>query len=254
MTDPTRPPMLAADHIRELTRTHPTRDKIDRYVPIPNTAATGAWTRIRETVTVYHDPLLDQLEQATTNTSGGGAYGGGSAASKPAARLDAIAVLQRIDRGSATLATTLGIPAAPMRRRLGLIAGKVGSTLDPAVAAWWVAARCATGWETPAYAPDVPCPNMDCERWSTLRIRLTDGIGHCIECGATWQADQFSVLGDYIRWASEHLRGARHWKYDAEGYPIECVECLGEREAMAVRKCDRSKAPNHGRRHAHAVA
>lgn len=252
MNDPKRPPMLAADHIRELTQHHVTRDRVDRFVPVPNvlTEFEGAdldggwsvprWTRIKETHETHYAPLLEQLEEAVHQSPEAGAHGGGTPKSKPSARLDALAVLQRIDRQSRARAADLNIEPAQLPARLLAISGKVGATLDEQVRAWWVAARCATGWEQHPYAPDVPCPNVECERWSTLRIRLDDYLASCVECGEVWDRGNYVQLGDYVRWASEHLRGARHWLYDAEGYPVECVECLPEREAMAKRLLQRA--------------
>lgn len=239
---PTKPVMLAADHIRELTRHHTTRQRVDRYVPIPNIGPIGAWRKIRAIHETTHEPLLQQLLEATTGSSAAGAWGGGSAGSKPAARLDAIAVLQRIDHQSSDLADELGVGHMVIGPRLSAISGKIGAEEHPLVKAWWVAARCATGWEEQPYTPDVPCPNMECERWSTLRIRLDDYLASCVECGETWHEGNYTQLGNYVTWASEHLRGARHWKYDAEGFPVECTVCLAEREAMAERKNARAAA------------
>ncbi|NUO58981.1 MAG: hypothetical protein HOV78_20155 [Hamadaea sp.] len=246
----TRPPMLPADHIRELNHTTTTTERVDRFVPIPNITEPPwhipAWTKIRDTHTAHHPALLDQLEAAVQQAAGGGAYGGGTAKSKPSARLDAIAVLQRIDRQSERLARNLGLPHATLRPRLSAIAGALTTTTSgreaDLVRAWWVAARCTTGWEDAAYTPHVPCPNVDCERWDTLRIRLTDGIATCIECGESWHEGNFVQLGDYIRWAAEHLTGPRHWLYDENGYPIECTVCLVERQVMAERAAARARA------------
>jgi hypothetical protein len=243
--------MLAADHVRELTQHHVTRERIDRFVPIPNITEPPfhipAWTRIRGTHETSHEPLLDQLEQATQQATAAGAWGGGSAASKPAARLDAIAVLQRIDRQSLRLAADIGLPLgrdekADLAKRLLAISGRVGAQEHPTVKAWWVAARCTTGWEQAPYSPDVPCPNVACERWSSLRVRLDEYLASCVECGETWDEHNYTHLGEYVTWASEHLHGPRHWKYDAEGYPVECTECLDEREAMADRAAARHAA------------
>lgn len=254
----TQPAKLAADHIRELTQHHVTRVKIDRFVPIPNVLTTDpegtsvpAWTRIKTTHQVDHEPLLQQLLEATTNASSAGAWGGGNAASKPAARLDAIAVLQRIDRQSAQLADELHLPHTVIGARLLAISGKVGDQEHPLVKAWWVAARCSTGWEQPPYSPDVPCPNVECERWSTLRIRLDDYLASCVECGETWSESNYKQLGDYVQWASEHLHGPKHWLIDADGYPVECTDkaCLTERDAMAERQ-----AMRHARERAHRGA
>ena len=139
---------------------------------------------------------------------------------------------------SAALADELHLEHLVIGPRLLAISGKVGATEHPLVKAWWVAARCATGWEQQPYTPDVPCPNVDCERWSSLRVRLDDYIASCVKCGETWDEANYVQLGDYIRWASEHLHGAKHWLIDESGYLVECTDpaCTTERMAMAERK------------------
>lgn len=239
MTNP--PPLLAADHIRHLIRGEVITNRVDRFTHDPNRKRWGGWTKTSAIHVVTHAPLLDQLEAAIQHGRGTDTPSG-IHQSKPCGRLDALQTLQRIDKQSAAYAATLGVPPQPLRARLSAISGKIGATQDAKVRAWWVSARCITGWEEPAYQPHVPCPNLDCERWDTLRIRIHDAIGTCIECGTTWHGDQFPTLGDYIRWASEHLTGPRHWRYDDEGYPVECVDCLMERQAMADRACARRAA------------
>lgn len=244
------PELIAADHIRQLTEPTTSHYKTDRFVPVPNVTTPpfhiAAWTKVRENRTSTHPSLLDQLEAATHQSREGGAYGGGTPQSKPAARLDALATLARINTQSADLATQLGIPPLPLRPRLRKIGAALNTTHNrdtQTVRSWWVSARCITGWEQAPYTPHVPCPELDCERWDTIRIRLDEGLGSCIECGASWHAGTFAQLGDYIRWASEHLTGPRHWLYDENGYPTECITCLGERQAMAERSAQR--AHNH---------
>lgn len=237
-----RPHMLPADHIRELTRGITERHTIDRFVPIPNVGELPEWTKTKQHITTQHPPLLDQLEAAIRQSKSDDTWLTGAAKSKPNARLDAIACLQRINQQSADLARALDIPPAPLRARLSTIAGKLGTTPNTTVRAWWISARCLTGWETAPYEPDVPCPNTECERRGTLRIRTDTAIATCTRCGAVWDEHNYTQLGDYIRWASEHLHGARHWLYDADGYPTECTECLTERQLMAERQVARRNA------------
>lgn len=236
------PPMLAADHIRQLVRHHTTSDRITRFVPVPNVGDTPKWDRTTELVTVAHQSLIDQLGHAASHQSKTGAYTSNVPGSRPAARLDAVATLQRIDRQSTKRAAELDLPAARLIDRLLAISGKIGSTQDSEVKSWWVAARCVTGWEQAPYEPDVPCPNVECERRGTLRIRLDDYLATCTNCGETWDHENYTQLGDYVRWASEHLRGPRHWLYDAEGYPTECLECIVDRQLMAERIIARKRA------------
>lgn len=247
------PEKTAPDLVDELTTAYTTTEKAHRFVPIPNVLAhsdhdqpdassVAKWTRITKRAVITHPSLLDQLEEAVQQSSTEGAYGGGAAKSKPAARLDALAVLQRIDHQSTNRARGMGLGRMPLRPRLTAIADAVGHQPDDQIKAWWVAARCATGWETHPYSPDVPCPNTECERRSTLRIRLDASIASCIECGAVWDEHNYVQLGEYVRWAFTHLTGARHWLFDAQGFPVECTECLVERQMMAERKVARARA------------
>lgn len=238
----TRPPMLAADHIRQLVKHTVVTERVPRFVPIPNVGELPAWDRIKKTATITYEPLLTQLEHAASHGSKTGAYTSGAAGSRPAARLEAVATLQRIDKQSKKRAAELELPNAPLVDRLLAISGKVGSTEDKEIRAWWVAARCATGWEQAPYEPDVPCPNTECERRGTLRIRLDAYIATCTSCGETWDDENYTQLGDYVRWAFEHLRGAKHWLYDSEGYPTDCLECLVERQMMAERIVERKRS------------
>lgn len=237
------PPLTAGDHIRELTTAYSTTVTVDRiHQHLGPALPWGGWRRSRVLHTVVHRPLLDQLEEAVQHARDQGDASSTVPRSKPTARLDAIATLARIDRESATLAAELGLGVTGLRRRLHGLAEKLGAAPNRRVRSWWVQARCVTGWEDPPYVPHVPCPNVDCERWDTLRIRVTDRIATCVECHATWTAldvdehgagaDQWIRLGQYVRWAAEHLSGARHWVLTPEGNPIECVECLPVRARL----------------------
>lgn len=235
----TKPPPVAADHIRALIKSEVEHLKIVRFVPVPNVGELPKWTKIHEVVTIQHHPLLDQLEAAVRQSKGDDGWLAGSPKSKPNARLDAIACLQRIERESLALAASLDIPPAPLRARLSTIAGRLGTDPNVTVRAWWIAARCLTGWEVAPYEPDVPCPETECERRGTLRIRLDVAVATCTKCGAVWDEHNYTQLGDYIRWASEHLRGAKHWTIDKDGYPVECTVCLVDRQLMAERQAVR---------------
>lgn len=235
-------PMIAADHIRALIDPITTTERIDRFVPVPNITEPPwhlhGWTKTREPHTITHPSLIEQLRQSTSQSKDG-EFAGGSAKSKPAARLEALDVLAKIERESRTLARELDVDRPHLYNRLSAIGGAIGNDTHPVVRAWWIAARCTTGWEQPPYAPDVPCPNMECERRASLRVRIADEIATCVKCGTTWGADSFVTLGDYIRWASEHLSGKEHTIYDGDGYPSKCIECEMERDAMAERKAAR---------------
>jgi hypothetical protein len=233
----TQPPYLAADHITHLIRGWTTTETIRR----PTQDTNGRWKTTNTLHTVQHPPLLNQLEEAVTGTTltNDDTYRHNTG-SKPAARLDAIVVLQRIDRQSRELATRLHLDRAPLRPRLSGIAGKLATTTDPTVAAWWRSARIVTGWDSPPYSPPVPCPNETCEKRGTLRIRLADRIATCVECGSTWGPDEINMLGRWVEWAADHLTGPTHWTTTPDGYPTECVECIGTRREMGERAARRA--------------
>ena len=223
-----RPPMLAADHIRELTRTH---------------TATAVIYRDNGTKELHHvtePPLLTQLSHAThgaTNLSDNDAARG-AFASKPAAHLEAIDALHRIDTQARHLATDLDLNEhGPLPDVLARLSGKIGT--HPRVRGWWATARMLTHHDAPPHRPHgVPCPT--CWDTDTLRIRLDDELAACTACGSTWDRTgepdhgSLDVLGQHVAWCAEHeVTRARHWTSDTNGYPLECVECLAFREAWA---------------------
>lgn len=243
-----KPQLLAADHIRQLIRHYTTTTRqVIPHLDLDKPATfddpmTGVWIGIPRLVTIAHPPLLDQLERAIGRAPANGDHGGGIPTSKPAARIEALDALTHIDRDSAAYARDLDLPNATMRRRLQAISGKIGGHTDQRVKNWWVSARIATTWDQPPYQPNIPCPEVTCERWGTLRIRLDEYLARCTACGATWDEDLYRGLGDYVRWAGEHLTGARHWRTTADGDPVECTECLGARAQMGARQYDRARA------------
>lgn len=197
----------------------------------------------KSTHATHHPPLLDELESNTTTAKVGVEKHHGDPRSKPAGRLDAVALLHRIDREADAIATTIGSRRiGTLRTRLSSIAGTAADA-DPdttrwvlaKVRGWVIGAKVISGWDVVPFTPDVPCPDEDCEKRGTIRIRIEDKIAACVECGRHWNEHDILMLGSYVAWASEHLRGARHWLTDAEGYPVECTECLATRQEMAAR-------------------
>lgn len=242
----TRPPMLAADHIRELVKPYATHEVI-------NDTPTS---RIH---TVHHPSLLNQLRNAThgsTNLSDNDASRS-IATSKPTAHLEAIDILARIDKQSRELATECG--AGNHKRledRLAAISGQIGDEPHHKIRSWWAAARLATHHDTPPIRPHgVPC--MNCWELNTLRIRLEDEIATCNSCGEVWDRTgtpghgSLDTLGQHVKWCTEHeITKARHWQTDAEGYPVECVECLVLREELATIRHAQAGRVDNGAGHA----
>lgn len=236
----TEPRLTISDYIAQLIR------------PRKHTATYTTDDGQRRTHSLTHPPLLDELQHNTTTAKAGASadYTHGDARSKPAGRLDAVALLQRIDRQADSIAKTIGSRRiGTLAQRLSSISGTIADH-DPDTTAWalskvrgWViGAQVITGWDVPPYVPDVPCGVEDCEKRGSIRIRLEEQVAYCVECGTHWGPEQINQLGRYVAWASEHLRGARHWLTDDEGYPIECTECLATREEMAARTIARATA------------
>lgn len=251
-----RPELLAADMLRELTQPYTTSETGGPvYAPVPTTLPPPytrghrrGWVLLpgNQTHVVHHPGLLDQIDQTVTGRTVGQetfqtAYG-----SKPAGRLDCLALLHRVDQQSRQLADEHGVPLLPVRARLTRLSGALGHRPHPVVRSWWLTARVLTQHDGPPFAPDVPCPVETCERRGSLRIRPDQRIAVCVECQSTWDEDpdsktvwSFGRLAIWVEWAAEHLAGARHWLTDADGYPVECTECLVERQAMAERLAQR---------------
>lgn len=195
------------------------------------------------THTSHHPPLLDELESNTTTAKVGVERYHSAPKSKPAGRLDAVALLHRIDKEADQIATVISSRRiGTLRDRLSSISGTIADQdhitnkwAHQLITGWVIAAKVITGWDTVPFTPDVPCPNVECERRGTIRIRVEDQVALCIECATHWTPDDILQLGQYVAWASEHLRGAKHWITDDDGYPTECVDCLATREQMAER-------------------
>ncbi|WP_130012152.1 DUF7341 domain-containing protein [Serinicoccus sediminis] len=255
----TRPELLAADHIRELTQHHTTTEKRPRRVPVPTTIGPRhhtAWTNDpsgnTELHVVTHPPLLAQLRDAITGStalsdeSAGTRFG-----SKPAGHLESLDLVARIDRQSTDLANEHGIDQPDLTKRLLALSGFIGHHPHRLVRSWWASARVITQHDAPPYRPHAPCPA--CDEPDTLRIRVDDELGHCTSCGETWdttgQPDSrpLALLAQHIRWCTDHeVTRPRHWLTDAGGYPVECTECLEFREARATRRAAQGQAVARG--------
>ena len=250
------------DDVDELVNGATTTADVDRL-----TTSGGRTRLVHGKHTVHHAALLDQLREATqaSTLTTDDAFRP-APASKPSARLDAIAAYQRIDRESTRWAQALhsrtrvplpdrlrGLIGAAANGPSDLVQGakdhqrRPGCCLRHAVRSWRTQARVVSGVEAPAFAPHVPCPNTDCEAWDTLRVRFDARVASCIDCGSFWDDTSIEHLGRIVAWSAEHLIGARHWLYDDDGYPVECVECLLTRQQMAERARERKQRATHQR-------
>lgn len=224
------------DMIADLTRT---RSHRERLATRPE-AAGGPLTHFTKV-----PPLLAQL-QMTDPTSEAGARSGSGFESRPAASLEAIDALLRIDLEASRWVRDMGeddpsSTIACVSRLGGLLAsahrckgtrghqhdgrchdgltelthgvGVAGSgwcctwhAVEHDVRRWWTQARIVTGWDRAAWCPDNTCPSCGVRR--SLRIRLEDRIGVCVECRETWPPDSYQVLAEHIRSESDERRAA----------------------------------------------
>lgn len=250
------PTLLAADHLRELTRGFTTTEQVlrPRMRPNPTTnphtypawEPTGAMRWALHTVT--HQPLLSQIQETITGSTTGGEVFRPAYGSKPAGRIDCLAFLERLDRQSRRLAIKHDInPDQPLRNRLRALSGVLGDRPHDTIKGWWATARVLTQHDGPPFAPNAPCPIETCERQGTLRVRTDPNIAVCVECAHVWTGPDFGRLAIWVEWSTEHLRGPRHWRTDEDhtgypdhlGYRVECTECAHDRLMMAGREAER---------------
>ena len=250
-TQPWKSPLdRITDDVDELVNGIATTEEVDRL-----DQTSGVWKASKAKHTVRHPALIDQLSAAVQgSTMALDEAFRPSFGSKPSARLDAIAALQRIETQSKDWAQTLHTRVrAPLKDRLrGLVGGATAypslqGDLARMTKSWAVMAKVVTGIESPPFTPDVPCPNVDCEQRGGLRVRLDEKIASCVNCGSVWDPVRIGQFAEYVAWAAEHLRGPRHWVLiEREGASEpefrECMECLTARQEMADRVVTRRRS------------
>lgn len=193
-----------ADMVRELTERHTHREHY--------TVRRGKTWYGEDHVTDVPS-LLRQLDLADPSGQGEERNGGGYA-SRPAARIEALDTLLRIDQEAAHWVRRLGhddpgSTAACIRLLHSLMASAPEATRRTVarhVRRWWTWARIATGWDSPAWRPDNTCPV--CGERGTLRINLIAELALCSNdaCGETWDSGTLGLLAEHIRLESEQER------------------------------------------------
>lgn len=175
------------------------------------------WTRAHLTSV---PSLIHQLQHATPASTG--EPGAGGYASRPAAHLEALDTLIRIDleasrwirdlgeddpgdttacltRLHALHASTHRCPrTAAHRDQTNAVDCCAWHAIDVDARRWWTQARIVTGWDSPAWRPDNTCPI--CGTRGTLRVRLAHHAAMCIDCRTTWDPNAIGLLADHIRW------------------------------------------------------
>jgi hypothetical protein len=150
-------------------------------------------------------PLLWQLANnhqggATDNERSGSGY-----QSRPAARIESLDVLMRIDREASAKVRELGQDddrdtVGLVQMIAGLLPGQGEAEtrdLETLVHRWYVLARVATGWDSPLWRPRNTCPV--CQTLGSLRIRLSDLDAFCAECHTTWDRSLIGLLAEHLR-------------------------------------------------------
>lgn len=192
------------DYVRELTTHHQHREHY--------TIRRGkTWYGQQHATAV--PALLDQLESASPSGAvaerDNNGYG-----SRPAARLEALDTLMRIDTEAARWVRWLGQDdpgdTAACIRLLGSLVPEQSKPTAAAIARdvrrWWTWSRIVSGWDSPAWRPDNTCPM--CGERRTLRINLAAQAAFCVEdeCRETWDASRIGLLAEHIRLESEQER------------------------------------------------
>jgi hypothetical protein len=187
-------PLDIHDHIEQLVSTHTHRE------PYAHRVGTQLATFTHLTMV---PPLIDQLDNTDVASRGEG--GGGGYTSAAGISVEAIDTLMFIDDEAARLVRKLGEDdpgdtKACIRRVHALHASQDAETkgdIERAVKRWWSQARITSGWDSPAWRPDNTCPV--CEQRRSLRIKLADQMGYCVECRALWTPEEIGLLADWIR-------------------------------------------------------
>lgn len=163
-------------------------------------------------VVIHHLSLLEQLRIAVSGSARADGASGPSFSSRAPIRLDALDVLERIEREARAWVKSLGGKCrATVEGNLWFLSGATADLdvvellddLDSAARSWEVGAAVTSGWDAPAWRPHVPC--MACDQSDTLRVRAEQTPSgwspraYCVECGAAWDVSNIGVLGNHIQ-------------------------------------------------------
>lgn len=168
-------------------------------------------------------PLLVQLAAAATPKASVDAGIARPSSSRPAASIESIDTLIRIDRDAAAWLRSLGeddpgnviqcvvrLGALAVQERCDRDTGKRDREsgwinccryhqVEADVRRWWGWARIITRWDLPPFQPANTCPL--CGTRGSLRVRVAEQLATCTEdqCRETWDQDTIGLLADHIR-------------------------------------------------------
>lgn len=172
----------------------------------------GSHTIISERHRTVSLPLLEQLASAAAQ-SAAGEQGRRVFGSKPSARIDAIDVLQDIDREVRSWLRRLHLEI-PDKHDTAVELRRAAANAGPAILrdlrSWWIRARTVTGWDSAAWRPNNTCPL--CAVKGGLRVRQDATSATCVSCGEVWDTATIGLLG-------EHIRTENHEDEDQEQIP-----------------------------------
>lgn len=171
--------------------------------------------------------LLDQLRQLADTNPVNGEPGTGGFESRPPGTLDALDrlvvidaavddwLIRRLDLAHRDITIppdhvcrhgAHGAVCDPCSQHADLrqLVGAAGHLHLDTLGELWQAARrwrtwaaVCTGWQSPAFAPQAPCPM--CETVGRLRIRLDTRTATCLGCGEVWDQGSIGLLAEHIR-------------------------------------------------------
>jgi hypothetical protein len=183
------------DYVRELTEPH-------HHVELYRVRQGRRWVTKRHLTKV--PSLIAQLRAASPSSTGEDRASSGYS-SRPAARLEAMDCLTRIDIEAARWVRDMGEDdpldtTACVRRLHGLVVSAADVTkraVEKDIRQWWTQARIVSGWDSPAWRPDNTCPL--CGVKGGLRVKFNDQTAFCNDCGETWTSENIALLADHIR-------------------------------------------------------
>lgn len=158
--------------------------------------------------TIRTPSLLHQLQHASP--SGRGTDRSTGYGSRPAALLEALDTLTRIDHESSRwLRVTFHLDDPGDTAQCVTLLGSLYPSLEQEtqrralehdIRSWWTQARVVTGWDVAPFRPDNTCPA--CTKRGALRIRVFDAYdtsAFCVECRTSWPPTMIGLLAEHIR-------------------------------------------------------
>lgn len=171
--------------------------------------------RMRRAHVTTQPGLLAQLAEAVTESTAAPEDGGGHSVpgSRPPGAWEAMARHSAITVAAAGWCFYLEVAQrdtveANIRALVGAASVLDANDLSALVAdvrSWRHQAAVMTGWASPSFTPQVPCPIVDCGKSNTIRVNLDRQLALCTACESRWDGEDgsFAVLAAYVEGATE---------------------------------------------------